>query len=578
MCTLTDTKKAMEPLALIKPVQKQAQIIKTQIVSKLKGFFNPKGQAREKERAQKEEQAAHKLRKQADNLLDMQNLKTKDVTVVVRVRPSTASHQQGRIRALETYGASLALYNGNCQRQDATDNSWGTPRVFTFDAVVPESSKTEEIFPLIGSSAVMEVCRGVNALVLAFGQTGSGKTYTLLGDSEDLRAPSVATMTFMHLRRELDKQEGLGKGKNSFAFSIQVSAVQIYLNHVHDLLSQNDVAVRIRTHKKETIASLLGGCQLCELEPKETCKMCNDVDEFQSILEHIFLKRMQNKTNMNEKSSRSHLVLTLTVRRTMNTRQGAKGTHHLIKSRNHEEEVMSKLVLVDLAGNERDFARNGLSDEADRKKEGIAINLSLSALSACLRERMANSSKINKQQEGGNEKTGTRKSAAGLYRRSTLTRLLREHLMSAKIFFLACCSPDASYAATTGQTLQYAAIVKHIKTTAEDTALLLEQNPDNIPIEFLPYKVLVDCPRIVRSSEHKTVYLHELRVDVVRVMVSHRWLSSSFNPCCAHPDDQENHKLLLLRELFGRMCAHGWIRSSDQLHIACWIDYGECAG
>jgi hypothetical protein len=273
---------------------------------------------------------------------------------------------------------------------------------------------------------------------------------------------------------------------------------------------------------------------------------------------------------------------------------------------------MSKLILVDLAGNERDFARSGLLDEASRKQEGIDINLSLSALSTCLREHAARSSVTSKRgghmTSQGNEdqvicstdsqeakdkqdcnknayskRNATQPphtSAAGLYRRSALTRLLKEHLMGAKIFFVACCSPAASFAPTTGQTLEYAALVKRIKTNAEDTALLLERKLNDFPIEFLPYKALADSSRIPRSSEcktdHKTVYLHELRVAVVRVMVSHRWLSPSQNPVSAHPDDKENHKLELMRGLFGRLCANGWIRSSDQLNVVCWIDYGQC--
>jgi hypothetical protein len=576
LCTYTDTKAAAKPLALIKSFKEQLHHTKNHIVCKFKRFFDAKGHAREQE-------AAQKLRKQAKSLLDMQDFETQDVTVVVRIRPlSVAGPEEGRIRALEKRGASVALHNScryTAYRADEHD-SWGAPRVFTFDAVMPESSKTEDTFSLIGASAVMEVCRGVDAVVFAFGQTGSGKTYTLLGDSEDATAHGVATMTFAHLQRELDKQKGPG----TFAFNIQVSAVQIYLNHVYDLLSEDEAVLRIRTLQIEKTLSQVGG-ELCELEPKETSKACNNVGEFQLILQDIASKRMQNKTNMNDKSSRSHLILTLTVRRTVLTLSGAKGNNNS-ENRNSEGDIVSKLFLVDLAGNERDLARKGLSDEAGRKQEGIDINLSLSALSTCLRERAACSAKAHKcgnhkrkQSNLGNTDETlaglSHKSATGLYRRSALTRLLRQQLMGAKIFFLACCSPAAPSAATTGHTLEYAAIVKRIKTKAEDTALLLEQSLDKFPIEFLPYKALVDCTRIARSHEGKTVYLYELRIAVVRVMVSHRWLSPSFDPHCAHPDDQENHKLALLRELFGRLCANGWISSSDQLDVVCWIDYGE---
>jgi hypothetical protein len=617
VCDLTGLRPAAHHLALIKSVKNQANKTRDHIVSKVKAFFNRDGQATAQE-------AAHRMKKQADSILDIQNLETRDVTVVVRVRPlSLAGHQEGATRALVTRGNTVALYNSS-RYTDNSDNkgqqpqdecsvedndSWGAPRVFTFDAVMPESCKTDEIFSLIGYPAVMEVCRGVSALVFAFGQTGSGKTYTLLGSSQGQYAEGVATLTFQHLRRQLDEHKGLDKEKDRFEYNIQVSAVQIYLNRVYDLLSSEETVLRIRAHKTEASVSQLGG-EICMLEPKETSKPCNSTEEFQQILQDMALKRVQNKTKMNDTSSRSHLVLTLAVMRTVpssRAKVNKQGNHDLAAGRGHVGEPMSKLVLVDLAGNERDLARSGLANELSLKQEGIDINLSLSALSTCLRERAARSSKLRKpathtssqDNPNGDMQCGTDNEAAkqkqvenednhaaisnqgnlasgGVYRRSALTRLLKGNLSHAKIFFLACCSPAASSAPTTGQTLEYAALVKRIKTNAEDTALLMERHPDSFPIKFLPLKALVESKRIPRSSEGKTVYVYELRAAVVRVMLSHRWLSPNFDhPDLAHPDDEKNHKLALVRELFARLCARGWIRSSDQIDIVCWVDYGK---
>ena len=149
--------------------------------------------------------------------------------------------------------------------------------------------------------------------------------------------------------------------------------------------------------------------------------------------------------------------------------------------------------------------------------------------------------------------------------------------MNAKIFFLACCSPAGSSAATSGQTLTYAAMVKHIKTCAEDSAMLLEQGMDRFPIEFLPQHALLKRGQIPRSNENLTVYLHELRVSVVRVMISHRWLSPSADPYQAHPDGAgpRNQKHTLLCVLFERLAASGWIANYDVFKVVNWIDFGE---
>jgi hypothetical protein len=373
-------------------------------------------------------------------------------------------------------------------------------------------------------------------------------------------------------------------------YTIQVSALQIYLNHVYDLLSDdNQEALHIRAYKREQTLSQQAG-ESCGLHPKETYQACHDVQAFKHVLLRVLARRAQSSTNMNDRSSRSHLILTLAVRATgMHTGDA----HSLAAGR----EEMSKLILVDLAGNERDSSRQERQNEASLREEGIAVNTSLLALSECLRER-ANKSVADSEQYGvGNvssgtgsntakgkgtgkvkRKTGSKDSnehtsqgngVAGSYRKSALTRLLKEHLMCAKIFFLACCSPAAASVATTRQTLEYARTVKDIRTSAEDSALLFEQG---VPIEVLPHAKLVECGKIPRSSEALTVRLNFLRQSVVRVMVSHKWLM----PEQRLPDNMKNEKHRLLCSLFERLHAGGWIQNYDVLNVVDWIDFGEC--
>ena len=71
------------------------------------------------------------------------------------------------------------------------------------------------------------------------------------------------------------------------------------------------------------------------------------------------------------------------------------------------------------------------------------------------------------------------------------------------------------------------------------------------------------------------MYLNELRAAVVKVFVSHRWLSPSSNPLEAHPDSigKGNPKHRLICGCIDRIVKAGWIRSNDMLEIVDWIDF-----
>jgi hypothetical protein len=528
--------------------------------------------------------AAHtqgKLKKQTDILVKMQGSETPDVTVVVRIRPLSAVEQlacndQKDWRAIMQSGTALALRNSvlcDCANRIGKDTNYVPSKIFKFDTVMGESCNTMEVFDKTGALAVAEVVRGVSAAIFAYGSTGSGKTYSLLGEIPagnteivNSTAQGIASKTFQALLQKLrERAEVENGGRNGlFSYTIEVSAVQIYLNQVYDLLSLNHQAevLLIKARTMHTTTSHVGG-QICELKPKETCVLCADDQGFEDLLQRIVAKRVHSDTKKNAQSSRSHLILTLAVKR------NAKDLHskNVGDSSSCSREYLSKLTLIDLAGNERDAVRK----EKTQTVQGIDVNLSLSALGTCLRERVRQSMCERKQEDAkshpniSGEKTIP---GAGLFRNSSLTRLLREPLMYAKIFFLACCSPVASSASMTEQTLRYANKVKCIKTSAEDNAMLLEPG-DSFPIEFLPHASLVTHGRIPRSHENVTVHLYELRASVFRIMISHRWLSKE------HPDNSENAKHALICVLIERLCAGGWIKNFDGLSIVNWLDFCE---
>lgn len=107
--------------------------------------------------------------------------------------------------------------------------------------------------------------------------------------------------------------------------------------------------------------------------------------------------RNVRKTDMNDSSSRSHLVLTVYVHCSTST-VNASGTH--------VKQISSKFHMIDLAGSER-VGRSGVTGEA--LKEANSINTSLSALSNVIYAR-------------------GRKESHVPFRDSTLTFLLKDSL------------------------------------------------------------------------------------------------------------------------------------------------------
>jgi hypothetical protein len=320
-------------------------------------------------------QQARNLVRQTNNVRGMQSAATCDVTVVVRVRPLSEAEKRNcdkgkECRAVSTRRATIRLL-ANAQGSSPMDDTTGVHTdidgsnlgdVYTFDAVLSEKCTTEAAFEWTGALAVSEVTRGVNAIVFALGQTGSGKTYTLLGEtvtgsrreesvdasaqhdcsktaeqnnidvgmesakggeesnkcSEKHLKPGISSMTLECLLQGL-KQRAISENgaKNDIVrYDIEVSAVQIYLNQVSDLLTADTRALHIRTRSREETYSELRG-QVCCLHPRETYIRCKNVKEFESVLQRAVAWREQSSTHMNATSSRSHLVLTLAVKRTV---------------------------------------------------------------------------------------------------------------------------------------------------------------------------------------------------------------------------------------------------------------------
>ena len=131
-------------------------------------------------------------------------------------------------------------------------------------------------------------------------------------------------------------------------------------------------------------------------------------------------------TNLNEQSSRSHMVLTITVL-TTNVRSGQR--------------FVGKLSLCDLAGSER---LSKIDTKGQALKETQAINKSLSALGAVLNGLARNDGHVP-------------------YRDSKLTYLLQDSLGgNAKTLMMVACGPTKDSSSETVSSLQFASRAKAV--------------------------------------------------------------------------------------------------------------------
>jgi len=207
----------------------------------------------------------------------------------------------------------------------------------------------------------------------------------------------------------------------SIEFLVRMSMVEIYNEKIRDLLDPSKDNLKI--HEDKVRGVFIGDVTEVSVQSEE--------EIFETI--HIgHSNRAVSATNMNEQSSRSHLLLVLSVEQRNTYDQSSK---------------KGKLHLVDLAGSEK-VGKTGASGA--RLDEAKNINKSLSALGNVI-----------------NALTDGRQSHIP-YRDSKLTRILSESLGgNAKTCLIIACSPSSYNEAETLSTLRFGQRAKLIKNAAK---------------------------------------------------------------------------------------------------------------
>uniref|UniRef100_A0A0C9QMU2 KIF16B_0 protein n=1 Tax=Fopius arisanus TaxID=64838 RepID=A0A0C9QMU2_9HYME len=296
---------------------------------------------------------------------------------------------------------------------------------WSFDTNDGHYASQDEVFYDLGTDVIESAFAGYNACVFAYGQTGSGKTFTMMGSPESQGLiPRICKTLFA--RMAAGKETGA-------SYRTEVSFLEIHNERVRDLLrpeQSQSHSLKVREHPKR-------GPYVQDLSNH----LVYDYSDIQECMVRGNTHRTTASTNMNDVSSRSHAIFTITF-----VQAG-------FSEGNMPSETVSKVHLVDLAGSER---ANATGATGQRLKEGAHINKSLVTLGSVI-------SALAEVSQSSTDSNNSRKNVFIPYRDSVLTWLLKDSLGgNSKTIMIAAISPaDCNYGETLS-TLRYANRAKNI--------------------------------------------------------------------------------------------------------------------
>lgn len=356
-----------------------------------------------------------------------------NIRVFCRVRPLLPSDGDASIEFLKKrvlFGESIIL-----------QEKGKMPISNKFDKVFLEDSGQEEVFTEM-ADMVQGALDGFKVSLFSYGQTGSGKTYSMVGKEGEKRGmiPRAIEKIFDHG----EKMKSLG-----WTYKFKVCMIEIYREKVYDLLKEARMSKV--GDKREPLDIVNFGL------PESVFEYIGSKEEFHEYLNMAKERRSSCSTQMNEESSRSHFIITLSL-------HGQKGT----------TKVQGVLNMVDLAGTER-ASKTGSTD-SQQQKEAIDKNNSLGDLRKVFRSMV--------QKEFNS------------YRGSKLTMLLKPYLSSArsKMLMMVNVSPALSSISATMEALRVAEWVNKCTPAPNPNTTSPRKTPSPAPKDKHQPKTAVKPP------------------------------------------------------------------------------------
>ncbi|KAG5008593.1 hypothetical protein JHK87_017108 [Glycine soja] len=354
----------------------------------------------------------------ADNVKSSNVAKIK---VVVRKRPlnkkETAKHEEDII---DTVSNSLTVHETKL-KVDLTQ--YVEKHEFVFDAVLNEEVTNDEVYRETVEPIVPIIFQRTKATCFAYGQTGENSfsnliKYVFANFPKHLGSGKTYTMKPLPLKASRDILRLMHHTYRNQGFQLFVSFFEIYGGKLFDLL--ND--------RKKLCMREDGKQQVCIVGLQEY--RVSDVETIKELIEQGNATRSTGTTGANEESSRSHAILQLAIKRSVDGNVSKP------------PRVVGKLSFIDLAGSER--GADTTDNDKQTRIEGAEINKSLLALKECIRALDNDQGHIP-------------------FRGSKLTEVLRDSFVgNSRTVMISCISPSSGSCEHTLNTLRYADRVKSL--------------------------------------------------------------------------------------------------------------------
>jgi len=197
----------------------------------------------------------------------------------------------------------------------------GEPTTFAFDHCYGPDSTQEQVYEDLGGQILDFAFEGYNGTIFAYGQTGSGKSHSIMGSPAQLGiVPRLSVELFERVR----------DAPASASFEVTATYAELYNEVIMDLLTPGNTGLKIRQHVSSGI--YVEGLTEVQVSSHE---------EIERLIAEGNKARQVAATRMNERSSRSHAIMTIMLRQRHAEADGATRT------------LSAKINLVDLAGSER---------------------------------------------------------------------------------------------------------------------------------------------------------------------------------------------------------------------------------
>ncbi|GAB4853690.1 Kinesin-like protein nack2 [Ancistrocladus abbreviatus] len=338
---------------------------------------------------------------------------------------------------------------------------------YMFDRVFGPTCSTQNVYEQGAKDVALSALTGINATIFAYGQTSSGKTYTMRGITE-----KAVKDLYEHMSNTPQRD-----------FLLKISALEIYNETVVDLLNRNSGPLRLLDDpEKGTIVE-----KLVE-------RVVEDREQLKKLIGMCEAQRQVGETALNDKSSRSHQIIRLTVESQLRENSGC------VKS------FIASLNFVDLAGSER---ASLTKTDGLRLKEGSHINRSLLTLTQVIR-------KLSHGKRSGHIP----------YRESKLTRILQSSLGgNARTAIICTLSPALSHVEQSRNTLSFATSAKEVTNTARVNMVVSDQQlVKHLQEEVARLEAELQSPEPSSSSSCLRVLLREKDLKIQQMEMEMREL------------------------------------------------------